>query len=120
MAKSLPDAVMDTVLDAIAASTRMDAVSGAGTPTDLTTTLANVAMAGGDFAKAVGDAGAGSRKLTMTAKSAVSVTANGDPTHVVLSLTAVIKLITTCTGPTLSTGSTVDFPTWKYELGIPA
>ena len=119
MSKSVPDTIMDAALDAVAGSTRMDVTSDVGTPTDLTNTLANVAMAGGDFVKAVGDAGAGSRKVTMGAKAGVSVTGDGTPLHVVLTLTAVIKLITTCTGPDLTNGSSVDFPAWKYEIGIP-
>lgn len=120
MGKSIPDAIMDAALDAVAASTRMDVTSDVSTPTDLTNTLGNVAMAGGDFTKAQGDAGAGSRKVTMGAKAGVSVTGTGTPLHVILSLAAVIKLITTATGPGLTSGSTVDFPAFKYEIGIPA
>ena len=119
MSKSVPDLVMDAALDYVAACTRMDVVSDSSTPTNLTNTLANVTLSSGDFTKAQGDAGAGSRKVTIGAKSAVSVTGNGTPLHVVLSLTAVIRLITTCTGPDLTSGSTVDFPAWKYEIGIP-
>ena len=120
MSKSVPDAIMDAALDAVAASTLQTVVSDSSTPTDLTGALADVAMASGDFAKAQGDAGAGSRKLTMSAKSDVTVDADGTPNHVVLSLDGTIKLITTCTGPDLTVGSTVNFPSWKYELGIPS
>ena len=119
MSKSIPDITMDAALDYVAACTRMDVTSDSGTPANLTNTLANVAMAGGDFTKAQGDAGAGSRKVTVAAKSAVTVTGSGDPLHVVLSLTSVIRCITTCTGPTLSGSGTVDFPAWDYEIGIP-
>jgi hypothetical protein len=119
MAKSVPTAVMDAALDYVAASTLMSVVSDSSTPTNLTNTLASVAMASGDFTKAQGDAGAGSRKVTMGAKSGVSVTATGDPNHVCLSLTGTIRMITTSTGPGLTSGSTVDFPAWKYELGVP-
>ncbi len=120
MSKSVPTAVMDKILDEIATSTLMTVVDDVGTPTDLTGALADAVMAGGDFTKAEGDAGAGSRKVTMTAKSGQEVDAEGTPTHVVLSLSGTIKLITTCTGPDLTTGSTVDFPAWKYEIGVPA
>ena len=120
MSKSVPDLIMDAALDVVATETRMDVTSDATTPTDLTNTLANVAMAGGDFtAPAVGDAGAGSRKITMSAKAGVTVTGDGTPLHVVLSLTSVLHLVTTCTGPDLTNGSSVDFPVWDYELGIP-
>lgn len=120
MSKSVPINVMDALLDAIAASTLQSVVSGASTPTDLTTSLAGVAIGSGDFTKAQGDAGEGSRKITMSAKSGVVVSAEGAPTHVILSLSGVLKLITSATGPTLTVGSNVDFPSWKYELGIPS
>ena len=119
MAKSVPDAVMDKILDEIATSTLQTVVSDAGTPTDLTGALADTAMAAGDFTKALGDAGAGSRKVTMGAKSGVTVDEPGTPNHVVLSLAGTIKLVTTCTGPDVTAGSTVDFPAWKYEIGAP-
>lgn len=119
MGKSVPDIIMDAALDAVAAATQMDVVSTVATPTDLTDSLANVAMAGGDYTKAVGDAGAGSRKVTIAAKSGVSVSVSGTPAHVVLSLAGAFRLVTTCTGPDLTNGSTVDFPAWTYELGVP-
>lgn len=120
MSKSIPDAIMDAALDEVATATQMDVVSDSATPTDLTNSLADVAMESADYTKAEGDAGPGSRKLTIGAKNSVTVDANGTPNHVVLSLTGTIKLITTCTGPDLTSGSTVDFPTWDYELGIPS
>ena len=119
MSKSVPTAVMDKILDEIATSTLMTVVSDSSTPTDLTNALADATMSAGDFTKAEGDAGAGSRKLTMAAKSSQEVDADGTPNHVVLSLTGTIKLITTASGPDLTDGSTVDFPSWEYELGIP-
>lgn len=120
MSKSVPTAVMDLLLDGIAASTLMSVLSDASTPANLTNTLASATMASGDFTKATGDAGAGSRKLTMAAKSGQSVSASGTPNHVALSQSGTIKLVTTCSGPDLTSGSTVDFPTWEYELGVPS
>jgi len=120
MARSVPDAVMNKILDEIATSTLMTVVSDATTPEDLSGALADAVMAGGDFTQAEGDAGAGSRKVTMSAKSGQDVDADGTPNHVVLSLSGTIKLVTTCSGPDLTDGSTVDFPAWKYEIGIPS
>lgn len=120
MSKSVPTAVMDAILDEISTATLQTVVSDVSTPTDLTGALADVVMAGGDFTKAVGDAGAGSRKVTMGAKAGVTVDANGTPNHVVLSLTGTLLLITTCSGPDLTATSTVDFPAWKYEIGVPS
>ncbi len=120
MSKSVPDAVMDKILDEIATSTQMDVTSDTATPTNLNNSLADVTMSSGDFSKAQGDAGAGSRKLTIAAKSTVDVDSNGTPNHVVLSLSGTIKLITTCSGPDLTATSTCDFSSWDYEIGIPS
>jgi len=120
MSKSVPDAVMNKILDEIATATLMSVVSDSGTPTDLTNSLADATMGGGDYTQTEGDAGAGSRKITMTAKSGQTVDENGTPNHVVLSLSGTIILVTTCSGPDLTSGSTVDFPSWKYEIGVPS
>jgi len=120
MGKSVPDAIMDAALDAVAASTLMNVLSDVTTPTDLTNSLADVTMAGGDFSKAEGDAGGGSRKITMAAKAGVTVDSSGTPLHVVLSTGGTLNLITTCSGPDLTAASSVDFPSWDYEIGIPA
>lgn len=119
MSKSVPDAIMNAALDAVAAATLESVVSDSSTPTGLTNTLASVAMSSGDFTQAQGDAGAGSRKLTVAAKSGVSVSASGTPRHTVLSLSGTIKLITTCSGPDLTSGSTASISAWKYEIGVP-
>lgn len=120
MSKSVPTLVQDLILDAIATATLQSVVSDSATPTTLTNSLANATMSSGDFTKAEGDAGSGSRKITMAAKSGQAVDEDGTPNHVVLSLGGTFKLVTTCSGPDLTSDSTVDMPTWKYELGIPA
>ena len=118
MSKFVPDAVIDTLLDEIATATRMDVVSGAGTPTDLTTSLANVTLTAGDgngdFTIAAGDTSG--RKLTVAEQTGVSITATGDATHVVLSLAGTLLDITTCTTQTLTSGGTVTFPAWDHEV----
>lgn len=119
MAKSVPDEVMNKILDEIETATLQTVVSDATLPTDLSGALAEVAMGGADYTQAEGDAGAGSRKITMSAKSGVTVDVSGTPNHVVLSLSGTHKLVTECSGPDLTDGSTVDFPSWKYEIGIP-
>lgn len=119
MSKSVPDSVMDKILDEIASATLQSVVSDSDTPTDLSNELADVEMSSDDFSKAEGDEGSGSRKITMASKSGVDVDASGEPKHVVLSLDGDIKLVTTCSGPDLTSGSTVDFPSWEYEIGVP-
>lgn len=127
MSKQVPDAVMDVLLNEIANNADSQGVtSDTSTPTDLTNELATASMTtgdGNDYTIADGDAGAGSRKITMAAKSGVTVDVDGTPNHVVLydSTDAdTFKLITTCSGPDLTSGSTVDFPSWKYELDVPS
>ena len=121
MGKFVPDAVIDKLLDEIATSTRMDVVDDVSTPTDLTGTLANVAMVAGDgndYTVANGDVSG--RKVTMAEKTGVSITGTGTALHVVLSLAAVIKDITTCTSQALTSGGTVTFPVWDHEVLDPS
>ena len=127
MSKSVPDTIMTSMLELIANNADSQGVtSDSGTPSDLTNELATASMTtstSGDYSITEGDAGAGSQKLTMSAKSGVNVDASGTPNHVVLYDSTdgnAIKLITTCSGPDLTNGSTVDFPSWDYELGIPS
>lgn len=123
MAKWAADVVMDGALDVIAGSTIMHACSAQPTTwADLATyTLANVVMAPADFAKAQGDAGVGTRKVTVAQKTGVSVTGNGTATHVALGKTtgSVLNYVTTCTSQALTSGNTMTFNAWKVEIGAP-
>lgn len=118
MAKFVPDAVIDTLLDEVATATRMDVTSDVGTPTDLTNSLANVTLTAGDgngdFTIAAGDTSG--RKLTVTQQSNVSITSDGTALHVVLSLGGTILDVTTCTSQALTSGGTVTFPAWDHEV----
>jgi Flp pilus assembly protein TadG len=121
MGKTLADAVFDGASAIIAACTRIDVTSDTSTPANLTNTLANTAMTAGlgngDYTAADGDSSG--RKVTTTQKSAVSVTASGDAKHIVLSVGGVIKLTTTCTTQTLTSGNTVTIPAFKCEFADP-
>lgn len=121
MPKFAPDNTLDAMLDEIATCDRMDIVSDAGVPADLTNSLANVTLTpgdgNGDFTIADGDAGG--RKVTVTAQSGVSITATGAANHVVLSLSGTIKYVTTGDGQTLNSGGTVDFPAFKITSADP-
>lgn len=72
--------------------------------------LADVAMSGSDFTPA---ADGGGRKLTVGAKSAVPIDANGDATHIALVDGTRLLYVTTCTTQTLTSGGTVDFPSFS-------
>lgn len=121
MAKASPDAVIDAALDYVAACDLMIVCSAQPTTyAEATATydLADVAMAGGDFAKADDTSG---RKLTMAAKSSVTIDHSGTATHIALcrSADSSLRYVTTCTSQSLTAGGTVDFPAWKINIGDP-
>lgn len=121
MSKFVPDATIDKLLEEVATSDRMDVTSDVGTPTDLTNSLANVAMTpgdGNDYTIAPGDVSG--RKVTIAQKSGVSIGSSGTALHIVLSLASVIKDITTCTSQALTAGNTVTFPAWDHEVLDPS
>lgn len=90
------------------------------TRTEAVTTyaLADVAMASGDFTQADGDTNG--RKLTVAAKSAVPIDATGTALHIALVDGSRLLYVTTCTSQGLTSGGTVDIPTWDVEIADPA
>lgn len=126
MPKWAPDAAMDAMFDYIDQANTMHAISaysaGDSYATVVGNSLADVALTPDtDFTKAQGDAGAGSRKVTVAAKSGVTVDANGTATHVAIvrSSDSTVRYVTTCTSQALTSGNTVNFPAWKIEVGAP-
>ncbi len=123
MAKNVNTAVLDLALNDIKNNvTRMTACSAQPTTYtegNATYALADVTLASGDFTLANGDTSG--RKVTVGAKSGVTIDASGTATHVALLdvTNTVLKLVTTCTSQALSTGGTVDFPAWKWEINQP-
>ena len=92
------------------------------TEANATYALADVTMAGADFTIAAGDgAGNSPRKVTMAAKSSVTVDTSGTATHVALLDVTNSKLleVTTCTSQALTAGNTVNFPAWDIEIAAP-
>lgn len=123
MGKFVKDSTMDLALADIATCTLLSVCSGAGTPTDGTlagVTLASVALTAGngngDYVIADGTSG---RKVTVAQQADLSITASGDATHIVLSLGGVVKLVTTCTTQTLTSGGTVTVPTFSDQIADP-
>jgi len=121
MAKATPDAILDAIADAIKAAVTQEVVCSAE-PANFAgiagVTLATSTFATGDMTKANGDVSG--RKVAQTAKSAVSITASGTATHVVLASASVLLYVTTCTSQALTSGGTVTIPTWKIEIADPA
>lgn len=124
MAKTVHDDVLDGALNVVKNNcTRMVACSAQPTTfaeANATFALADVTMASGDFTAANGDTSG--RKLTVAAKSAVPVDASGTVTHVALLDVTNSKLlyVTTTTPQGVSSGGTVDFGSWKFELADPS
>jgi hypothetical protein len=121
MAKAAPDAMIDASLDYAAASDYMCVCSTQPTTyTEAYTTymLARTAMTGGDFTKADDTSG---RKVTMTAKSAVSITNSGTAAHIALVASGgtTLRYVTTCTSQALTASGTVDVPAWKINIADP-
>jgi hypothetical protein len=123
MAKSVSTAVLDLALNQLKNNSNKMVVCSAQPTTFLegnaTFMLANVAMASTDYTLAAGDTSG--RKVTMGAKTGVSITNSGTATHVALVNTtgSTLDLVTTCTSQAISTGGTVDIPAWKWEINLP-
>ncbi|WP_313007501.1 hypothetical protein [Brevundimonas vesicularis] len=84
-----------------------------------TYSLAQVAMASGDFTLANGDTSG--RKVTVAAKSGVSVATSGTVTHAALLDVTNSKLLFVTTTPSTAVagGGTVDIGSWKDEIQAP-
>jgi hypothetical protein len=92
------------------------------TEANATYMLANDALVSGDFTLANGDgAGTTPRKATVGAQSGVTVTNSGTATHVALidTVNSLLLEVTTCTSQALTAGNTVNFPSFKIEVGAP-
>lgn len=122
MAKRAPTATLDAMLDYIALSTRMTVCSAEPTTYtegNATYALADVTVAPGDFTKAAGSPSG--RKVTVAAKNAVPVDATGTATHIALLQVAdsTLRYVTTCTSQALTSGNTVNIPTWTITIPDP-
>ena len=124
MAKSVHDDVLDGALNIIKNNcTRMTACNAQPTTfteANATFALANVTMAAGDFTVANGDTSG--RKVTVAAKTGVSVSTSGTYNHVALLDVTNSKLlyVTTGTSQALTSGNTINFPAWDIEIADPA
>lgn len=121
MAKSVHDSVLDGAFDILDQANLMTVCSAEPTTrTEAVTTfaLADVAMTPDtDYTKANGDSSG--RKVTMAAKSGVTVDASGTATHVALCDGTNLLYVTTCTSQALTAANTVNFPAWKVEIADP-
>lgn len=121
MAKTVNDDVLDGAFDVLDQANLMIACSAEPTTrTEAVTTyaLADVAMTvDTDYTKANGDISG--RKVTVAAKSSVTVDTTGTATHVALVDGTRLLYVTTCTSQALTGGNTVSFPAWDVEIADP-
>lgn len=121
MAKAVDNTVLDAAFGIVDNATRMAVCSSepATFAAIAGVTLAQATMTGGDFTIADGDTSG--RKVTVAAKTGVSITASGSATHVVLhDNTATRIYVTTVPSQTLTSGGTVDIGSWKIEIADPS
>lgn len=115
---SMLDAALIWIRDRITMMTVCSAQPG--TYTSATTTsgvkLADVAMTSTAFT--IGDGDTSGRKGAVQAKSSVTIDASGTASHVALcgSTGSALLYVTVCTTQALTTGNTVNFPTWDIEI----
>lgn len=123
MAKSINSTVLDQALNYLKNNgTKMVLCSAQPTTYtegNATYMLANVTMASGDYTLANGDTSG--RKVTMAAKTGISVSNAGTGTHVAILDTTgtALLLVTTCTSQAVSSGGTCDIGSWKDEIQAP-
>jgi len=122
MAKASPNSTLDPDLTEIATATHevLCSAQPANYAGIAAVALADAALTpgdGNDFTIADGDTSG--RKVTIAAKSGVSITASGSATHVVLHDGVDLIYVTTCATQALVSGGTVDIGAWKVEIGDP-
>lgn len=123
MAKFMRDPVPDAMLAKIATCNRMTICSAepanyAGIAAVTLAQLSLTAGAGnGDWTIADGDVSG--RKITKTAESGISISANGTATHIVFDDGTTLLYGTTCTSQVLTSGGTVSTPAFDAEIADP-
>lgn len=121
MAKAVDNTVLDAAFGIVDNAIRMAVCSSepANYAAIAGVTLAQATMAGGDYTIADGDTSG--RKVTVAAKSGVSITASGTATHIVLHDNSSTRIyVTTCASQALTSGGTVDIGSWKIEIADPS
>lgn len=126
MAKYAPDEMIDAALkyvgDTSTGCDRLIVCSGQPTTYAEATTVYDLATAtltpASDFAIADDTSG---RKLTISAKSGITIDHSGNATHVALckSGDSTLRYVTTCTPQDLVSGGTVDTPEWTISIADP-
>lgn len=121
MPKAASIDVLDGSLNIVRAATRIVAVNGEPATFAAANSgkLAEATLTTGDFAIAAGDVSG--RKVTIAAKSGLSVLANGTANHIALLDPGTSRLlyVTTCPPQALVTGGVVSIAGWSIEIAAP-
>ena len=121
MAKFVQASVLDGALNIVAGATRMVALSGQPATYAAADTgrLAEAALTGADFALAAGDVSG--RKVSVAAKSGLTVVTAGTADHIALlnAATSTLLYVTTCPAQALPAGGTVSIGAWSVEIEAP-
>lgn len=121
MAKTVHNSVLDGAWDILDQATGMHICNAEPTTRDEAVTtfqLATAAMTPDtDFTKADGDSSG--RKVTIAAKSGVSIDNSGTALFIALTDGSNLLYVTTCTSQALTAAGTVDIPAWDAEIADP-
>lgn len=123
MPKKLNHTSLDQAYQHVADNgSQLDVVSDTTEPTDLTNSLASTSLTtgdgNGDYTIEAGDVSG--RKLTVAEQAGVSITADGEANHVVISDGAgTLLLITECDPQQLYSGNLVNVPSFSDEIPDP-
>jgi hypothetical protein len=122
MAKFADDNIMDAGFTAMKSAVVREAVCSSQPATYSAIAAARLAEATLTSADMViADGTTSGRKVTVAAKSGVSITASGTATHVVLhDNSSKIWLVTTVASQALTSGGTVDIGSWSDEIADPS
>ena len=122
MGKYANDDVLDALLTELSASSNLLCACSAQptTRTEASSTymLATVALSSGDFA--IADGASGGRKITVSAKSGVTIINNGTITHLAIVDNSELYFITTTSSQTLVAGNLLNIPSWTITVNDPA
>lgn len=120
MAKVIPDANLDLMLDVVEGTNIHVCSAEPTTYTEATSTFNLATDAVGSYTKANGDVSG--RKNTQAGTTGTSITSSGTATHVAITTTtgSVLELVTTCTSQALTSGGTVDIGPFAHEIQDPS
>jgi hypothetical protein len=122
MGKLADDTVADAYLEVLEDNANLicacSAEPSSRTEAAVTYMLATYAVTGSDFT--IADGGSGGRKVTISAKSGITITNNGTVTHLAIVDNSVLYFVTTTSSQALVAGNLLNIPAWTITVNDPA